>query len=98
MTSEVTLVRLDVPTMAARVDGDLDRASAAAGVPLTRFLLDEAWLWRIRHDQVLTDPEAADWVARAALVGGEVVGHVGFHGPPDATDHSDPSRFDHGSS
>ena len=83
MTSEVTLVRLDLATMAALVDGDLDRASAEAGVPLTRFLVDEAWLWRIRHDQVLADPEAADWVARAALVDGEVVGHVGFHGPPD---------------
>ena len=83
MTSDVTLVRLDLATMAALVDGDLDRASAEAGVPLTRFLVDEAWLWRIRHDQVLADPEAADWVARAALVDGEVVGHVGFHGPPD---------------
>jgi ribosomal-protein-alanine N-acetyltransferase len=83
VTSAVTLVRLDVATMAALVDGDLDRASAHAGVPLTRFLVDEAWLWRIRHDQVLADPDAADWVARAALVDDEVVGHVGFHGPPD---------------
>jgi RimJ/RimL family protein N-acetyltransferase len=83
VTSEVTLVRLDLTTMAALVDGDLARASEAAGVPLTRYILDHAWLWRIRHEQVLADPDAADWVARAALVDGEVVGHVGFHGPPD---------------
>jgi len=79
----VELVRLDVATMAALLDGDLPRASSLAGAPLTPYLLDEAWLWRIRHDQVLADPAAADWVARAALVDGQVVGHVGFHGPPD---------------
>ena len=79
----VSLVRLDVATLAALVEGDLDRASALAGAPLTPFMLDQAWLWRIRHAQVLDDPASADWVARAALVDGEVVGHVGFHGPPD---------------
>lgn len=81
--SAVELVRLDVATMAALLDGDLARASSLAGAPLTPYLLDEAWLWRIRHDQLLADPAAADWVARAALVEGRVVGHVGFHGPPD---------------
>jgi [ribosomal protein S5]-alanine N-acetyltransferase len=79
----VVLVRLDVATMAALLDGDLARASSLAGAPLSPYLLDQAWLWRIRHDQVLADPAAADWVARAALVDGQVVGHVGFHGPPD---------------
>jgi RimJ/RimL family protein N-acetyltransferase len=79
----VVLVRLDVATMAALLDDDLERASALAGVRLTPYFLTQNWLWRIRHDQVLADPDAADWVARAALVGGEVVGHVGFHGPPD---------------
>jgi RimJ/RimL family protein N-acetyltransferase len=81
--TEVTLVRLDIDTLAALIGGDLDAASASAGVPLTPYLLHEAWLWRIRHAQILEDPEAADWIARAALVDGKVVGHVGFHGPPD---------------
>lgn len=79
----VVLVRLDVATMAALLDDDLDRASALAGVPLTPYFLTQNWLWRIRHDQLLTDPAAAHWVARAALVAGVPVGHVGFHGPPD---------------
>ena len=81
----VTLVRLDLDALAALIRGDLDAASARAGVPLTPYLLDQAWLWRIRHEQIQEDPEAADWIARAALVDGKVVGHVGFHGPPDET-------------
>ena len=83
MTHEVRLVRLPLAAMDALLDGDLPRASALAGAPLTPYILDHAWLWRIRADQVRRDPEAADWVARAALVGDQVVGHVGFHGPPD---------------
>jgi [ribosomal protein S5]-alanine N-acetyltransferase len=79
----VVLVRLDVATMAALLEDDLERASALAGVPLTEYFLTQNWLWRIRHDQVLADPDAADWVARVALVDGVPVGHVGFHGPPD---------------
>ena len=82
---DVTLVRLDLDALAALIQGDLDAASERAGVPLTPYLLDQAWLWRIRHEQVREDPEAADWIARAALVDGKVVGHVGFHGPPDET-------------
>jgi len=79
----VVLVRLDVATMAALIDDDLRRASELAGIPLTPYFLTQNWLWRIRHDQIGRDPAAADWVARAAIMDGEVVGHVGFHGPPD---------------
>ena len=79
----VQLVRLNLDTMAALIEGDLDRARSLVGAPLTPYLVDQAWLWRIRHAQVLADPTSADWVARAALVDGEVVGHVGFHGPPN---------------
>ena len=81
---EVVLVRLDVATMAALLDDDLGRAATQSGAPLTPYFLTQNWLWRIRHDQILADPPSVDWVARAALVDGVVVGHVGFHGPPDA--------------
>ena len=79
----VVLTRLDAATMAALLADDLPRASALAGVTLTPFFLAENWLWRIRHEQILTEPAYADWVARAAAVDGTVVGHVGFHGPPN---------------
>ena len=79
------LVRLSVEAMEALVAKDLPTASAEVGVSLTPYLVEESWLWRIRLAQVAHDPQALDWIARAALDVDldTVVGHVGFHGPPD---------------
>ena len=60
-------------------------ASAAAGVELPGAFLEDGWLWRMRLDQVAADPAAQAWVVRALVVEPHgVVGHAGFHGPPDA--------------
>ncbi|WP_030871682.1 GNAT family N-acetyltransferase [Streptomyces violaceoruber] len=73
--------------MAALLDGDLSAASKMAGVSLTEyFVTDQArWLWQFRLDQMAADPGQARWMVRQAIVGekGLVVGHAGFHGPPD---------------
>ena len=67
------------------IEGDLAGASAAAGTELSEFIASEDWLWRIRRDQIAGDPASAEWIARAAVDAGTgvVVGHGGFHGPPD---------------
>ncbi|AEV85246.1 acetyltransferase [Actinoplanes sp. SE50] len=82
----IRFVKLPPAALSALIDGDLAAASHAAGTPLSRYLIDESWLWRIRLEDVRRDPEAADWIARAAVTDpdGVVVGHGGFHGPPDA--------------
>lgn len=82
---ELRLVPLSVPVLEALVAGDLSSASREADVTLSPYLVEEGWLWRIRLPQVAEDPAALDWIARAAidLASGEVVGHVGFHGPPN---------------
>jgi RimJ/RimL family protein N-acetyltransferase len=80
-----SFVPLPPPVLEALLDGDLAAASAVSGVALPPFFLEEGWLWRIRLDQVRADPAAQDWVVRALVVAPEgVVGHAGFHGPPDA--------------
>lgn len=83
---DIRFVQLSPAALTALVDGDLAAASADAGTPLSPFLVEEAWLWRIRLADIAGDPSAAEWIARAALDArtGEVVGHGGFHGPPDA--------------
>ena len=82
---EIRFVRLSAETLTALIEGDLDAASRSAGIPLSAFLLSEGWLWRIRRDQIAGDPASADWVVRAVVdaESGQVVGHGGFHGPPD---------------
>ncbi len=78
-------MQLSPAVLTALIDGDLPGASAGAGVRLSEFIASEVWLWRIRRDQIAGDPASADWIARAALDArsGVVVGHGGFHGPPD---------------
>lgn len=84
----VRFAELSGEAMSALLDGDLSEAGRMAGVPLTEyFLTDRArWLWRFRLDQMAADPRHARWMVRQAVIGdgGAVVGHAGFHGPPDA--------------
>ncbi len=82
---DLRFVRLSPAAMTALIDGDLAAAGAAAGHPLSEFLLSEAWLWEIRREQIARDPASADWVARAVVAVPQevVIGHGGFHGPPD---------------
>ncbi|MFF4895861.1 GNAT family N-acetyltransferase [Streptomyces sp. NPDC001068] len=73
--------------MSALLDGDLSEAGRVAGVSLSGYFVTDSarWLWRLRLEQMAADPEHARWMVRHAVVGdhGLVVGHAGFHGPPD---------------
>lgn len=81
----VTLMRLDAETLAALLAGDLQGAGATLGVELPAQFLEEAWLWRLRADQMRDRPADAPWLVRAVLDSerAEVVGHAGFHGASD---------------
>ncbi|HEY1916006.1 MAG TPA: GNAT family protein [Streptosporangiaceae bacterium] len=84
----VRFVLLPAAALVALRDGRLAEASEAAGISLTPFFVTERAraLWRLRAGQVAADPQSGRWIARAAVSepGGVVVGHAGFHGPPDA--------------
>jgi RimJ/RimL family protein N-acetyltransferase len=84
---QIRFVQLTPETLSALIAGDLSAASRAAGIALTDYMVSESWLWRIRLRQIAEDPASAEWIARAAVVepDGVVVGHGGFHGPPDET-------------
>ena len=81
---------LSPKTMSALLAGELDAARTESGVELGELFVDDRakWLWNYRLKQLETQPEAADWIARAVLAqpGSDevVVGYAGFHGPPDA--------------
>jgi [ribosomal protein S5]-alanine N-acetyltransferase len=84
----VRFVPLPVAALTALLAGDLAAASREAGISLTGYFLTPhaLRLWRRRTDQIAADPPSARWIARAAVAepDGVVVGHAGFHGPPDA--------------
>jgi [ribosomal protein S5]-alanine N-acetyltransferase len=83
----VRFVELSSAAMSALLDGSLAGASREAGVALTPYFVteDALRLWQRRVSQVAADPSSARWVARAVVAEpeGVVVGHAGFHGPPD---------------
>jgi RimJ/RimL family protein N-acetyltransferase len=83
----VRMVKLTRAALTALLNGDLSEASAHAGVELTDyFVADRAMrLWRRRVDQIAADPSSEQWIARAGVAEpqGVVVGHAGYHGPPD---------------
>ena len=62
---------LSVAAMEALLAGDLEAAATAAGVPLTPYLVDHGWLWRLRLDQVADNAASLAILRRAgfALVG-----------------------------
>jgi RimJ/RimL family protein N-acetyltransferase len=83
----VRLILIPLAAMEALLAGDPDGASKITGVALPSFFLTQGWLWRYRRDQILRDPASAPWLVRAVVgePAGAVVGHAGFHGPPNAS-------------
>src|SRR4051794_5350896 len=80
----VRLVLLERPVLEALDRQDLAAASAAAGIALPEAFRSKDELWRFRLEQISEDPGSAPWLVRAVLdADGRVVGHAGFHGPPD---------------
>jgi ribosomal-protein-alanine N-acetyltransferase len=83
--SGIAFVPLPAEALELMLRDDLRGAGTVVGVELPEFFLHEKWLWEIRRDQLRDAPEAAPWLVRAAVLvdDGSVVGHAGFHGPPD---------------
>ncbi len=78
---------LSAEVLIALLGGDLARARRLAGIALTEYFASTSmhWLWQLRLDQMTADPSSRPWLVRAGVDErtGEVVGHAGFHGPPD---------------
>ncbi len=83
-TPTVSLVLMTPACLTALLDHDLVAAGDEVGLVLPAFFLDEGWLWRLRRDQMDGDPTAVGWLVHAVVDEQDVVvGHAGFHGPPD---------------
>lgn len=83
----ISLELLPPEALEALLADDLSRAGRIMRRDLPTFFLEEGWLWDLRLQQVRKSPADGPWLVRAAVLqpDGLVVGHAGFHGPPDAS-------------
>jgi RimJ/RimL family protein N-acetyltransferase len=82
---KIELALLSASVLEALNAGSIDRASAEFGRQLPPSFLDHTSLWGYRIAQVREDPSVLRWLVRAVVDANtqEIVGHAGFHGPPD---------------
>ena len=82
---KIELAILSASVLEALIAGSIDRASTVFGRPLPHYFLDHSWLWAYRLAQINENPNSNRWLVRAVIDAdsGEIVGHAGFHGPPD---------------
>ena len=81
----VQLALIPPAALEALLNGAIDEASKLTGLSLPPGFLEYGWLWQYRLDQARADQSAAPWLVRTVygLPAEAVVGHAGFHGPPD---------------
>jgi [ribosomal protein S5]-alanine N-acetyltransferase len=86
-SERLDLVLLDRPLLAALLDGRRAEVERALGASLPPSWPGERarWLIQLRLDQIGEDPASEPWLLRAIVLRERaiVIGHVGFHGPPD---------------
>lgn len=81
----IELALLSDRVLEALIAGSIERASGAFGQPLPPTLLEDTWLWNYRLEQLRGDSASAPWLVRVVIdtETSDIVGHAGFHGPPD---------------
>ena len=86
-TERLRLVSLSPAVTAALLEGSREEAESEAGfeIPLEFPTEQDRYVLDMRLSQMTEDPGTQEWLLRAMLRPGsdEMVGHIGFHGPPD---------------
>lgn len=86
-SARLEVVLMTGECLAAVLAGEHERAEAIAGFRIPRDWPDEHdahWL-RLRVQQIRDDPATEPWFAHGMILPAtrEMVGHIGFHGPPN---------------
>ncbi|PKK38220.1 hypothetical protein BWI96_00010 [Siphonobacter sp. SORGH_AS_0500] len=85
MIHELTWIKFTEQALEALISRDLQQASKLIGVELDAFFItdDATRRWNNRLNQCRQDPRTLNWIAQVVTVNQKVLGHAGFHGPPD---------------
>ena len=88
LSERLELVSMSARLVAALLDGDEPAARRELDVDVPADLTaDAAHVLRLRLEQMLGRPELQQWLLRLMVprtAPRRAVGHIGFHGPPDA--------------
>ena len=85
----MTLVSMSVPFMEALARRDFRAASSEIAADVPEWLAEQlTHCLEFRLAQLAVDPSLRGWLGRAMVIdtaagGREVIGSIGFHGPPD---------------
>jgi [ribosomal protein S5]-alanine N-acetyltransferase len=87
LTANLRLDPMLPATLEALLAGDLPAASREQGVDLPAAFAESAehFFLRVQLERMTADPAGRGWCARVivGLADGAVIGHAGFHGPPE---------------
>jgi RimJ/RimL family protein N-acetyltransferase len=90
-TERLELIPMTAAFLRASLCGDLVEAERQIGLALPTTWPDIRTVLQLRLDQLESEPDVQPWLLRAIGLPDkrEMVGHIGFHGPPGA-DHLRP--------
>ena len=87
LTPNLRLDAIRPETVEALLTGDASQASVEQGVELTEEFLESVddFFLRVQLSRMTANPAGQEWCARTMVrvSDGTVVGHCGFHGPPE---------------
>ncbi len=86
VTERLLLRPMTVPFLEACLAGDAAAASRKLEATVPALWLEEAWLMRLRLEQLQQDRGLEPWLLRAVVqrATNTMIGHIGFHGYPDS--------------
>ena len=97
-TNRLALVPLSPAFLDALLGGRRDDAEAALGLELPADWPDrhDLGFLELRRNQARDDPGREEWLPCAIALDGQMVGHIGFHGPPGVNGPQKPDALEVG--
>jgi ribosomal-protein-alanine N-acetyltransferase len=94
----IELVPMTPEFVAAVLDGRRDEAAALLGIQLPEEFPSkgEEGFLGLRLRQMREDDRFQTWCPHAVVLGGQMIGHAGYHGPPGVNANDDPDAVEFG--